>query len=101
MMGKKRIVGRGRRYLYYLSTATFILSANTAKHCWYKLQSVVVVVVVVVVVYKNKNELESSPVGCRCNHTLVMRRITDRWVSPILKIWATPRGTRMSLILKI
>ena len=89
--------------MYYLSTATFILSANTAKHCWYKLQSVVVVVfvVVVVVVYKNKNELESSPVGFRCNHTLVMRRITDRWVSPILKIRATPRGTRMSLILKI
>ena len=74
------------------------VSANTGKHCWYK-QSVVVVVVV----YKNKNELESSPVGCRCNlkpHMLV-RRITASWGSLILKIWATLRGTRMPLILKI
>ena len=91
---KIEMLEEGRRYLYYLSTATVMLYANTGKHCWYK-QSVVV--------YKNKNELESSPVGCRCNlkpHMLV-RRITASWGSLILKIWATLRGTRMPLILKI
>ena len=72
------------------------VSANTGKHCWYK-QSVVVVVVVV---YKNKNELESSPVDLK-PHMLVRRITASCWGSLILKIWATLRGTRMSLILKI
>ena len=53
---KKEMLEEGRRYLYYLSTATVMLYANTGKHCWYKQQSVVVL-------YKNKNELEKSPVG--------------------------------------
>ena len=71
-----------------------MLYANTGKHCWYK-QSVVV--------YKNKNELEFSPVGSRRNHKphMLVRRITGRWVSRILKIWPTLGGTGMPLILKI
>ena len=81
--------------MYYLSTATFMYLQTLVNTVGTSNQLLLLLCIKI----RMNSSLHRWAVGVTLSRTV--RRITASWGSLILKIWATLRGTRMPLILKI